>query len=78
VHSAHLARAFRKRYGQSIGSFLLERRLDWAARELEDTERPLVEIALASGFADQSHFTRRFRQRHGVTPGQYRLRRTPG
>jgi len=43
------------------------------ARELlASTRLPLSEIALKVGFADQSHFARRFRQAVGVSPGQFR------
>jgi len=72
VHPAHVARAFRARSGRSLGGFLLERRLEWAARELSRSDRPLAAIALEAGFADQSHFTRRFREYAGVPPGRFR------
>ncbi len=32
---------------------------------------PLAEVAYATGFADQSHFTHRFRRVIGLPPGQY-------
>jgi AraC-like DNA-binding protein len=32
---------------------------------------PLVEVALAAGFADQAHFTRLFAAAYGLTPGRY-------
>jgi AraC family transcriptional regulator len=73
VHPAHLARQFRARYGRSLGGFLLERRLEWAAEQLTATERPIAGIAIQAGFSDQSHFTRRFREYAGVTPKCYRL-----
>lgn len=38
-------------------------------------ERPLVEVALALGFADQAQFTKHFRRYNGVTPGRYRQRK---
>jgi len=72
VHAAHVAREFRARSGRSLGGFLLERRLEWAARELAGSDRPLAEIAVEAGFADQSHFTRRFREYAGVTPRRFR------
>ncbi len=72
VQAAHVARAFREHHGRSLGGFLLERRLEWAAGELARTARPLAEIALEAGFADQSHFTRRFRAYAGVPPGRFR------
>jgi len=77
VHAAHLAREFRKRSGRSLGGFLLQRRLEWAARQLGDTERPIAEIALQAGFSDQSHFTRRFREYAGATPRRFRAARRP-
>ena len=72
VHPAHLAKSFRRYFGTSIGSYLLERRLEWAALELVETDRSIAAIALAAGFADQSHFTRRFRARTGRTPARLR------
>jgi len=39
---------------------------------LAETDLPLSEIALASGFSDQSHCARRFREQVGVTPSSYR------
>jgi AraC family transcriptional regulator len=75
VHAAHLAREFRKQFGRSLGGYLLERRLDWASRALTSTSRPISEIALEAGFADQSHFTRRFRDYTGETPRQFRVAR---
>jgi AraC family transcriptional regulator len=73
VHPAYLARVFRRRYGQSIGQFIREARLDRAARQLVETADPISSIAFRAGFADQSHLTRAFRARWGVTPRQYRL-----
>jgi AraC family transcriptional regulator len=75
VHPAHLAREFRRRYGRSLGRFLLERRLEWAARQLAGSDRPISRISLEAGFADQSHFTRRFRSYAGETPRRYRASR---
>jgi AraC family transcriptional regulator len=72
VQAAQVARAFRAHHGRSLGGFLLERRLEWAARQLSQTKRPLAAIALEAGFADQSHFTRRFRAYAGVPPGRFR------
>jgi AraC family transcriptional regulator len=72
VHPAHLARAFRQQFGTSVGGYVRRLRLDWAAAELERSETALAAIALAAGFADQSHFTRSFRRYTGFTPGAYR------
>jgi AraC family transcriptional regulator len=72
VHPAHLARAFRTHFRLSMGSYLRRLRLDWAARELIQSDTSLAAVALAAGFADQSHFTRFFKRHTGLTPNAYR------
>ena len=71
MHPAHLARRFRARFGESVGSYARNARLDWAAARLR-SDAPLARIACEAGFADQSHFTRAFGRRFGVAPGRYR------
>lgn len=82
VHRVHLARAFRAHYGCTIGQYLRQRRLEFAARELVVADLRLSEIALRAGFADQSHFTTVFQRFIGITPGVFRRRfassRAPG
>jgi AraC-like DNA-binding protein len=65
-----LARQFRSMFGTSPYRYLLMRRLD-VAREGLARRRPLVEIALEAGFADQAHFTRMFKAAFGLTPARY-------
>ncbi len=50
----------------------IERRIERAKQLLTTAELGLAEIALAWGFADQSHFTAAFRKLAGMTPGGYR------
>jgi len=64
----HFARAFHQSVGMPPHSYLLSRRLERAERMLRETERPLSEIAAATGFADQSHLARHFRRRTGMSP----------
>jgi AraC family transcriptional regulator len=75
-HPAHVARAFRARYGCSIGAFVRARRIDGALEALRESRRPIAEIALDAGFYDQSHFTNVFRRLRGMTPDQYRTQRS--
>lgn len=49
-------------------------RLDEALHLLATTDRPLSDIALDTGFCDQSAFTRHFRRMTGVPPGTFRHR----
>jgi AraC family transcriptional regulator len=72
VHPAHLARVFRNHFKLSMGSYVRGLRLDWAARELIRSNTSLSAVALAAGFADQSHFTRFFKRHTGLTPYGYR------
>ena len=72
VHRVHLARSFRAATGLSVGAFVRKLRLDWAEEQLVRTSKPLVELSAEAGFADQSHFTRLFRTRTGLTPALYR------
>jgi AraC-like DNA-binding protein len=66
-----LARQFRSAYGVSPYRFHLLRRLG-EARDLLLCGRPLAEIAVSCGFADQAHMSRHFRSAYGVSPGQWR------
>lgn len=72
VHPVHLAATFRHFFGCSIGEYLRGRRFERARSRLAERGVPLAEIALAAGFADQSHFSRTFKRLLGMTPMQYR------
>ncbi|MFK3775840.1 helix-turn-helix domain-containing protein [Pseudomonas sp. NPDC089406] len=67
----HFARVFRQATGLPPHAWLKQRRLA-RARELLRSGLPALEVALALGFADQSHLSRQFKQAYGVTPGAYR------
>lgn len=68
VHPFHLSKVFQQFYHQTVREFVNRRRVQFACQELTKSEKGLAEIALEAGFADQSHFTRVFRQVMGVTP----------
>ena len=65
-----LARAFRRLVGTSPHRYLVGRRLAHARSRMAVGEG-LAEAAMAAGFADQSHMTRHFRARFGITPGRF-------
>jgi AraC-like DNA-binding protein len=68
---AHLIRAFRKEFHITPHAYLTDVRIRRARRLLRSGEMP-AEVAALCGFADQAHFTRHFKARTGVTPGQFR------
>lgn len=72
VHPAYLARAFARRYGQTISAFVRTRRIEWSMDQLRNTGDPVADIALKAGFFDQSHFTRCFKRTVGTTPARFR------
>lgn len=65
-----LARQFRALVGTSPYRYSLMRRLGHA-RALVARQRPLAEVALEAGFADQAHLTRAFAAAFGITPARY-------
>jgi AraC-like DNA-binding protein len=72
----HFTRAFKQSTGVTPHRFVLQSRVDRVKQLLVETELPVVQIALAAGFADQSHCARWFRELVGMTPSRFRwLRR---
>ncbi|UJX40812.1 AraC family transcriptional regulator [Desulfovibrio sp. JY] len=67
----HMARVVARSTGLPPHAHLLARRLRAAKDALAGPTR-LADIAAAAGFADQSHLTRAFAARFGMTPGAYR------
>ncbi|MNX17396.1 Transcriptional activator FeaR [compost metagenome] len=66
--------------GTQYNEYVRERRLHLARLALEDPRKgqvPVKDIALSCGFQDASHFSRRFRERFGYPPNQYRVTACP-
>jgi AraC family transcriptional regulator len=72
VHPAHLARVFRRLHGHTVGEHVRRLRVEFACLCLRTSSTALVEIALAAGFADQSHFSRAFKRQMGLSPAEFR------
>jgi AraC-like DNA-binding protein len=66
----YLLRLFQQTTGLSPHAYLLQLRIT-RAKALLLAGVPIAQVALDTGFADQSHFTRSFKRLLGVTPGQY-------
>lgn len=79
VSRFHFARQFRLRTGESPMGFLLRVRIERGKSMLRAGAVPIGDVAMALGFADQSHFTRTFKRLVGVPPSEYkgRERREP-
>ena len=69
VSVRQLERLFRSNLRQNIGKTYMRIRLTRAAILLKESSIPLVDFALASGFASASHFSRAFKSWHGPPEG---------
>jgi len=72
VSPRHLNRLFQDKLGRSTMDFYRTLRLDTARSLLRNSSLPLTEIALATGFASSSHFSRVYAQHFGKPPSHYR------
>jgi len=69
---SYFSRQFARSTGLAPHRWLLKRRIDKAKSLMRETTLKLSEIALASGFADQSHFSRVFSRLEHTTPNVWR------
>ena len=68
----HFSRAFKQSTGVSPNAYMTEQRIERAKKLLAETELPIADIALRTGFASQSHFTTTFRKLVWTTPKAFR------
>jgi AraC family transcriptional regulator len=76
ISPIYLARAFKSAVGQSPHRYVLARRVERAKELLRNTEMPVVDVALSSGFSSQSHLSYWFQRYVGVPPAAYRQHRS--
>ena len=72
VHPVHLMRTFNHYFHCTIGDYVAQLRIEYACQEMANPNLSLADIALAAGFADQSHFARTFKRIIGVSPAAFR------
>jgi len=66
-------REFKKIFKESPGKWITKKRLNLAAELLEKTSLSVAEIGFECGFENQTHFSRLFREKKGVSPLQFRM-----
>jgi AraC family transcriptional regulator len=74
IHPVHLAREFKRAFGQTLGEYVRMLRVEHVCRRL-GSAHDLAELAVEAGFSDQSHLTRVFKRIKGTTPGRFRMQR---
>jgi AraC-like DNA-binding protein len=70
-----LITSFKKSYGITVNRYLTDVRLKEAVRMLVGGERNIGEIAIATGFSDQSYFSKVFSAKYGMPPSEYSFSR---
>ena len=73
--SAYLTKVFREQLETTPSKYLNEYRMMVAKQLLRDTALPVKDISEQVGFADQFHFSKRFKQYSGYSPAQFRMKK---
>ena len=72
LSKGQFSRAFKQSLGSSPMAYVVSRRVERAKLMMTSSSGRLTDIALACGFADQSHLSRCFRRVVGMSPGLWR------
>lgn len=67
-----LAKCFKKEYGTTIMSALMDIRLEKATEHLKNGRLSVKEIAAECGFAEQNYFSKAFSKKYGCSPSEYK------
>jgi AraC-like DNA-binding protein len=68
----HFSRRFKKLAGKTFKEYLCESRLEYSVKQLLSSDMTVDEIFASSGFTSRGEFFRKFEEKYGVTPAQYR------
>ena len=73
----YISRKFKEISGMHFRDYLRQRTLAFALKEVRDTQKGLLEIALDHGFSSHEAFSRSFNEAYGITPSEYRSNPVP-
>lgn len=68
----YFTRMMKMEFGCSFSDYVTAQRLSYAEHLLKESDADTLEVARKSGFEDERSFTVMFRQKHGISPTQYR------
>ncbi|MEA5516065.1 response regulator [Nodularia sp. UHCC 0506] len=69
---AYLTSRVKKKTGETVNGWIVKRRMAAARLLLQDTDQTIEQIATALGYQNACHFSRQFRQEHGIPPKTWR------
>ncbi len=75
ISLSYLEHTFKNSMGVSLMQYVIKSRLNYAAKQLLETNDPIKSIAAACGFHSFTHFSNTFKKHIGISPREYRNRR---
>ncbi len=72
VSKYHYHRLFHQSVGEGVSSYVSKKRMESAAKELRETDQPIIDIALKYQYGSPEAFSRAFKRIYHITPGNYR------
>ncbi|MCP9213153.1 helix-turn-helix transcriptional regulator [Streptomyces sp. NEAU-Y11] len=73
----YFTRVFRKTFGMPPREWIIRRRVQHAARLLDETDMSVTKVAMIYGYPDSFLFSRQFKAVMDISPQAYRVRRAP-
>ena len=70
--SSHFMKLFKDLTGMSFTAYLVNYRLEIAAKQLKETSSNIIDISTNCGFNNHSYFTRAFKKKYGTSPLKYK------
>ena len=68
----HLARMFKRDTGETLVKYITDKRMAAAKEMLSQSDTPIYQVAIQVGYDNYSYFTKAFKQKVGLSPGDYR------
>ena len=70
ISPAYFSREFKRRTGKCFNDYLAEKRFEYAKKLLKNGNR-VIDACLESGFGTVRNFSRRFKEKYGITPKEF-------
>lgn len=72
VSQSYLSRVFLKEVGENFSDYVIRNKLEYAQKQLRETNKKVYEIASEIGYGNAQYFSKLFKDKFGITPLEYR------